>query len=93
MYRRSTCTVHFHYYSTTAVGEACCLHTHPSPVAVSKEARNHETTRHRNSYDTSSSHEATHHFSAAMTDMYREPRVSEAKLTAYPHEERGQEVR
>lgn len=28
-----------------------------------------------------------------MTDMYREPRVSEAKLTAYPHEERGQEVR
>ena len=34
-----------------------------------------------------------YHFSAAMTDMYREPRVSEAKLTAYPHEERGQEVR
>lgn len=28
-----------------------------------------------------------------MTDMYRAPRVSEAKLTAYPHEERGQEVR
>ena len=28
-----------------------------------------------------------------MTDMYRPPRVSEAKLTAYPHEERGQEVR
>ena len=56
------------------------------PVAVSKEAR--ETTRPHVFL-----HEATHHFSAAMTDMYREPRVSEAKLTAYPHEERGQEVR
>lgn len=79
-------TVHFHYYcSTTAVGESLLL-AYP-PVAVSKEARNHETTR------LSSHHEVTHHFSAAMTDMYREPRVSEAKLTAYPHEERGQEVR
>ena len=73
-----------YYYSTTAVG---LLLAYP-PVAVSKEARNHARP-----HDTSSSHEATHHFSAAMTDMYREPRVSEAKLTAYPHEERGQEVR
>lgn len=76
-------TVHFHYYcSTTAVGESLLL-AYP-PVAVSKEARTTHSFFHGHSI---------HHFSAAMTDMYREPRVSEAKLTAYPHEERGQEVR